>query len=310
MVDPLKIHKALADETRLRLVRLLFQGPLNVNEIIDVLHMGQSRISRHLKILAEAELVSNRREGTWVYYHVNDHSVGNLTSEMLDLLRRHEHDLPFHDEDLQGLEGVVERRHAQSRDFFNKVEDPHQLHQGLQQNGDSYRQIAMSLMQERHRTVLDLGTGAGLLLPRLLENAEQVIAVDSSTKMLDMARHTAGNQAGRCDFRLGDLAHLPVANGEVEAVMACMVLHHVSNPAGTIAEAHRALKAGGELFIVDLRKHDDESFRESQADLWLGFEPAEIERWLRTNDFDLLDTDITGDTGSSHQLITFRGRKK
>ena len=55
---------------------------------------------------------------------------------------------------------VVERRHAQSRDFFNKVEDPHQLHQGLPQNGDSYRQIAMSLMQERHRTVLDLGTGA------------------------------------------------------------------------------------------------------------------------------------------------------
>ncbi len=165
MADPLKIHKALADETRLRLVRLLSQGPLNVNEIIDVLHMGQSRISRHLKILAEAELVSNRREGTWMYYHANNHSAGNLTSEMLDLLRRHEHDLPFHDEDLQGLESVVERRHAQTRDFFNKVEDPQQLHQG-QQDGDSYRQTAASLMHSRYHTVLDLGTGAGLLLPR------------------------------------------------------------------------------------------------------------------------------------------------
>ena len=117
MDDPLKVHKALADETRLRLVRLLSQGPLNVNEIIDILHMGQSRIARHLKILAEAELVTNRREGTWVYYHANTQPTGNLRSEMLDLLRRHEHDLPFHKEDLQGLEGVVERRHAQTRDF-------------------------------------------------------------------------------------------------------------------------------------------------------------------------------------------------
>ena len=310
MPDPLKVHKALADETRLRLVRLLSQGPLNVNEIIDVLHMGQSRISRHLKILAEAELVSNRREGTWVYYHANTQSAGQLTSEMLDLLRRHEHDLPFHTEDLQGLEGVVERRHAQAREFFNSVTDPQELHQGLQLNGESYRQIALALIHDRHRTVLDLGTGAGLLLPGLLERAKQIIAVDSSTKMLEMARHTAGAEAARCDFRLGDLAHLPVANGEVEAVMACMVLHHLSNPAGTIAEAHRALSAGGELLIVDLRKHENESFRESQADLWLGFEPTEVERWLQMNDFELIDAAITGDGGGSQQLITFRGRKK
>ena len=177
-------------------------------------------------------------------------------------------------------------------------------------NGDSYRQIALSLMQGRHHTVLDLGTGGGLLLSGLLEKAEHVIAVDSSTKMLEMARHTAGEGVTRCDFRLGDLAHLPVANGEVDAVMACMVLHHLSNPAGTIAEAQRALKPGGELFIVDLRKHEDESFRESQADLWLGFEPNEIERWLKKHDLDLLDAAIIGDSGRSQQLITFRGRKK
>ena len=66
MAESLKIYKALADETRLRLVRLLARGPLNVNEIIGILGMGQSRVSRHLKILAEAELVTSRREGTWV----------------------------------------------------------------------------------------------------------------------------------------------------------------------------------------------------------------------------------------------------
>ena len=308
MADPLKICKALADETRLRLVRLLSQGPLNVNEILEILNMGQSRISRHLKVLAEAEMVTNRREGTWVYYQANQ--AGNsLVAETLELLGRHEPAVPFHDEDLQGLESVVERRRAQTRDFFDRVEDPVQLHEGLRLNGNSYRQVALSLMGDGHGTVLDLGTGAGLLLPGLLQRTEQVIAVDSSTKMLDMARHTAGEEAGRCDFRLGDLAHLPVADGEVEAVMACMVLHHLSNPAGTIAEAHRALRAGGELYIVDLLKHEDESFRGSQADLWLGFEPTEITGWLDRQGFELISPDVVGDPDSAHQLITFRGRK-
>ena len=61
MANMLKIHKALADETRLRMVRLLVRGSLNVNEMIGILNMGQSRVSRHLKILAEAGLVTSRR---------------------------------------------------------------------------------------------------------------------------------------------------------------------------------------------------------------------------------------------------------
>ena len=67
MADLLKIYKALADETRLRIVRLLARESLKVNEIIGILGMGQRRLSRHLKILAEAELGTSRREGTWIY---------------------------------------------------------------------------------------------------------------------------------------------------------------------------------------------------------------------------------------------------
>ena len=79
MTDPLKVYKALADETRLRLVRLLVRGALNVNEIIGILGMGQSRISRHLKILSEAELVTKRREGTWIYYEEMDKHLNPLS---------------------------------------------------------------------------------------------------------------------------------------------------------------------------------------------------------------------------------------
>ncbi|MFT5373886.1 MAG: DNA-binding transcriptional ArsR family regulator, partial [Candidatus Latescibacterota bacterium] len=188
MADSLKIYKALADETRLRLVRLLVRGPLNVNEIIGILGMGQSRISRHLKILAEAELVTSRREGTWIYYQGHNQSSEALVVDTLDVLERHERALPYYAEDIQGLEEVVEGRREQMRSFFDNIKDPQQLHQSL--DGDYYRKVAMDMVPEYMVTALDMGTGAGLLLPGLLRRAERVVAVDSSTTMLDMARKT------------------------------------------------------------------------------------------------------------------------
>ena len=307
MAESLKIYKALADETRLRLVRLLARGPLNVNEIIGILGMGQSRVSRHLKILAEAELVTSRREGTWIYYQGHNQSPEALVVDTLDVLQRHERALPYYAEDLQGLEAVVEGRREQTRTFFDNIKDPAQLHQSL--DGDYYRKVALEMVPENTATALDMGTGAGLLLPGLLPRAERVVAVDSSTTMLDMARKTLGKEAMRCDFRLGDLGHLPVADGEVDLVMSCMVLHHLSRPADTIGEAHRALKVGGRLIVVDLHRHGDESLREKLADLWLGFPPDEVRAWIQDNHFTIESAEVIG-APDTLQLITFQAIKK
>jgi len=306
MADLLKTYKALADETRLRLIRLLMRGPLNVNEIIAVLQMGQSRISRHLKILAESNLVVGRREGTWIYYQASVGASDPLIADTLSLLQRHERALPHYTEDLQGLEAVIELRREQTRTFFDSITHPEEVHQCP--DGDFYRQVALSLLPKRNRTVLDMGTGSGLLLPELLGRAEQVIAVDASKTMLDMARQTVREGVERCDFRLGDLAHLPVADGEADVVVACMVLHHLSNPAEALSEGFRALRPGGQIVIVDLHQHDDESLRERMADLWLGFPPAEVEGWLRELDFNVTGADVVGGPDSL-KLITFRGRK-
>ncbi len=307
MKDPLKIYKALADETRLRLVRLLVRGALNVNEIIGILGMGQSRISRHLKILAEAELVTKRREGTWIYYAGNGQSDEAIVVEALELCERHEQALPNYAEDLQALENVVEGRRQQMRNFFNSIEDPQQLHQAL--DGDYYRKMAMAQVPDSVGTVLDMGTGAGLILPGLLRRAERVIAVDSSTTMLDMARRALGKETMRCDFRLGDLGHLPVADGEIDLVMACMVLHHLSRPADALREAYRALKPGGRLVVIDLYRHEDESLREKMADLWLGFLPSEVEGWLREHRFTTESAEVVG-ADNTLQLIAFKAIKK
>lgn len=308
MADALKVYKALADATRLRLVRLLGRGGLSVNEIIEVLQMGQSRISRHLKILAEAGLVSSRREGTWSYYQADQESEDPLLAEVLALLQRHEQELPAVEADLQALEGVVERRKARTRRFFDSIRDPREFPQHQSLDGAFYRQAVLALLPQACGVTLDLGTGVGLLLPALQERATRVIAVDSSTAMLELARQTAGLQGGRCEFRLGDLEHLPVADGEVDTAVACMVLHHLSDPPKALAEAHRALREGGELVIVDLHQHKDESLRQSMADLWLGFRPDEVKGWLRKLGFELAEARIVSGTDPL-KLITFRGRK-
>lgn len=312
MSDLLQIHKALADETRLRLLRLLSRSPLNVNEVIDILRMGQSRISRHLRILAEAGLVTRRREGTWIYYEQSPDPEDKLVADTLVLISEHERPLPHFEIDMQRMEAAIERRRQQTRSFFDSRRDGDELrHQSL--DGAHYRQVALSLLPEHSDTILDLGTGSGLLLPALLERADRVIAVDASTTMLDLARASAGAAVDRCEFRLGDLEHLPVRDGEVDAVLACMVLHHLSAPATAMAEAFRALGDGGELAIVDLARHADEGLREL-ADLWLGFEPEEMNRWLKGSGFDVeradstLSADATKDK-SEIQLITFTGRK-
>lgn len=313
MPDLLQIHKALADETRLRLLRLLSRSPLNVNEVIDILRMGQSRISRHLRILAEAALVTRRREGTWIYYERSPEPADKLVADMLLLVSEHENAVPHFEPDMQRMEAAIERRRQQTRSFFDSRRDGDELrHRSLE--GAYYRQVALSLLPERCETILDLGTGSGLLLPALLERADRVIAVDASTTMLDLARVSAGSEISRCEFRLGDLEHLPVRDGEADAVMACMVLHHVSTPAVALKEAWRALGAGGELAIVDLARHEDESLREL-ADLWLGFQPAEMRRWLKAGGFTVEHADTVTSQDDTNQdtalrLITFRGKKR
>lgn len=308
MTDLLHIHKALADETRLRLLRLLSRSPLNVNEVLDILRMGQSRVSRHLRILAEAGLVTRRREGTWIYYERTPDPSDTLVADTLQLVSTHEQTLPSFEQDMQRMEAVIEKRRAQTRQFFDAREDGAELQHGSLE-GSYYRGVALSLLPEHSTTTLDLGTGSGLLLPGLLERSDQVIAVDASTTMLDLARQSSGEHVERCDFRLGDLEHLPVRDGEVNTVLACMVLHHVSHPAVALAEAWRALSEGGEVIVIDLAAHGDESLRDV-ADLWLGFEPAQMRRWLKSSGFDVEHADTAApDSDAAIRLITYKGRK-
>ena len=97
------LFKALSDETRLRLMGLLSRHELNVNEIVQVMEMGQPRVSRHLRLLADCGLLSSRRDGLWVFYQANR---ADIYSEIIDWLSR----LMLEDEVLRGDIDQLEKR--------------------------------------------------------------------------------------------------------------------------------------------------------------------------------------------------------
>ncbi|NUM74118.1 metalloregulator ArsR/SmtB family transcription factor [candidate division KSB1 bacterium] len=292
----LQIFKALADETRLRLLAILAQGDFNVNELIEILRMGQSRISRHLKILADSGLVSSRREGNWTFYSLTQPN-GNLDlSEAIHLALKGGRKLNSYAMDLQQIESIVQHRRAESQKYFDRVGPEWERLQHEVLDSANYREQVLHYLPERRQAAADLGAGAGLLLPALARRFTNVIAIDSSRTMLKVAADYVNKEMpealNRCDFRLGELEHLPIPDASVDAAVACMVLHHISQPQAALLEVFRILKRGGVLVLADLLQHDIAEMREKYADLWLGFKRADLNKWLQAAGFTALKSEI------------------
>ncbi len=292
----LHVFKALADESRLRLVAVLAQGDFNVNELIEILRMGQSRISRHLKILADSGLVAGRREGNWIYYSLAASQENSALAQIIRIAAQSVKDSEGYEKDLQHLESLVQRRRSISQKYFDRVGPEWECLQRGVLDSNSYREQALAYLPKDKDCVVDLGAGAGLLLPSLLGRFKNVIAIDSSQTMLKVAADYAQKQNAeavpRCEFRLGELEHLPIHDRSVDAAMASMVLHHVSNPANAIAEVYRILKRGGTFVIADLLEHNIAEMREKYADLWLGFKKSDLTKWLTAAGFAVQKTEV------------------
>jgi ArsR family transcriptional regulator len=308
----LQIFKALADETRLRILSALSQGDFNVNEIIEIFHMGQSRISRHLKILADSGLVVNRREGNWIYYALAPSNGNADVADALQLALRATRQLEYYTTDLQNIESVLQRRRAISQKYFDKVGSDWERLQSEVLDSKHYREQTLALMPDNIATVIDLGVGAGLILPALFEKCQHVIALDSSQTMLKIAADYLAKelpeQAENCEFRLGELEHIPLPNKNADAAIASMVLHHVANPGDALAEIYRVLGEGGTLVIADLMQHEITEMREKYADLWLGFSPIEMMRWLKNAGFENVKYEILR-SGELLKVILFKANK-
>ncbi len=273
-----KIFKTLADPTRLRILALLEGEELAVQDLMAILQMAQSRVSRHLAILREAELLRDRRDGTYVYYRFDLPEDGGW-SEAWSLARRELATDPTRSRDAARLADVLEARRSKTRAFFDAVGPEWDAVRKVFQD-DTLRARAITRLVEPGLPVADIGTGTGILAQELAGLGLSVIAIDHSPRMLAAAQEKldAGGLSG-VEFRQGDAAALPLSDGEVHAAFAHMVLHYLPTPAEAVAEMARVVAPGGRVIVVDFVTHDREWMREELGVQWLGFEIDEVTQW-------------------------------
>ena len=300
-----KVFKTFSDPTRVRILALLEREELAVQELMDVLGMAQSRVSRHLAILRDAGLVQDRRDGTYVFYRFVAPAAA-AWQETWALVSRTLREDASSERDLAALSQVMEARAERTRSFFDSVGPEWDALRKVF-NDDALRARAITRLVTPGLRVADVGTGTGILATELARLGLRVIAIDNSARMLDAARaKLAGEGQAGVELRRGEASALPLADGEVDAALAHMVLHYLPSPADAVREMARAVRPGGRVVLVDFVRHSHEWMRQELGVAWLGFESAEIETWCAEAGLvELRQEAFEGRTGARDLPATF-----
>lgn len=279
MPDSWEVLKLLADPTRVRILSLLLKEELSVAELQEILDMGQSRISSHLGLLRQGEVVEDRREGKKTFYAIHS----RFNAEGLRLTReacRAVEGTEQIEEDRANLERILEKRKRKAELYFNSVAGRLGKHYCPGRNWESFGHFLLYLTPRIK--VADLGAGEGLVSQLLARGAEQVICVDSSPKMVEVGTELARkNEIHNLSYKLGDMESVPLEDSSVDLSLLTQALHHARRPQAAVEEAFRILKPGGQLIIIDLLEHQFDQARELYADVWLGFSENKLYHFLR-----------------------------
>jgi ArsR family transcriptional regulator len=277
-----QLLRALADSTRLRIMRLLAHMELSVGELAQVLGQSQPRVSRHLKLLADAGLVTRNAEGAWAYYRLADTEAAADLGRWL--VAELDADDPGRLRDRVRLEAIRGAQQAQAAAYFAKVADRWDELRQLHVPEEAVEAAIVATLASRVVDLLvDLGTGTGRMLELLKDHYRRGIGVDASREMIAVARAklTAANIA-HAQVRLGDIADLDGTAGRADLIVIHQVLHYFDDPGRALAQARRALKPGGEMLIVDFAPHELEFLRAEHAHRRLGLSEAQMQGWART----------------------------
>ncbi len=286
----LKSLRTMADPTRMRIVALLEKEELSVAELQEITGMGQSRISTHLRLLQDAGLVQSRRDGKRAFYRHNERA-GAPVRELMQLAGGGAGELPEHSDDQINLKRVLGLRQAQAEVYFNQVAGRFDRVYGPGRSWQAFGHLLLRILPPVE--VADLGSGEGLLSELLARRCKKVIAVDNSEKIVAFGAEKARkNGLKNLEFRLGDLQEPPIQAESVDLAILSQALHHAMDPSRAIAGAHRILKSGGQIVILDLRRHHFEKAREIYGDHWLGFAESDLDRWLQASGFREIDISV------------------
>lgn len=272
--------KAAGEATRLRILTLLAETELTVSDLTEILRQSQPRLSRHLRLLAEAGLVERFREGSWAFFRLGER--GSAPGIANGLIAQLDPSDPVIARDRERLAAVRSARAAAAQNYFrrhaaewDRIRDLHVADAAVEQ------EVHAALSGKPIRSLLDLGTGTGRMLELFAPEIERGVGLDLSRDMLALARARLDRFSHRhCSVRQGDIYDLALLRDEFDAIIIHQVLHFLDDGARAIREAARVLRPGGRLLVVDFAPHDLEFLREEHAHRRLGFAPETVKQWL------------------------------
>jgi ubiquinone/menaquinone biosynthesis C-methylase UbiE len=285
LVNVLEPLKAMAEETRLRILALLKHGELSVTDITEILAQSQPRISRHLKLLADAGVIKRSREGAWVFYRLMapQNPLGSILHHFLAMLSS---DDPVLSADALKLTHVRQVRDAAAFAYFEREANNWDQIRSLYAADEVVENTLREVISDKPiRSLLDLGTGTGRMLMLFASQAQSALGIDTSPAMLALARaHLLREKLTHVELRQGDLFALPQAqqgnHKGYDLIILNHVLHFLEDPARALKQAASQLSAGGRLLVIDFAPHSLEFLRERHAHRRLGFSHEQMQEWF------------------------------
>ncbi len=279
-----EVLRAAGEPSRLRILALLAREELAVLELCRVLDQSQPRVSRHLKLLAEAGLVERFPDGAWVFYRLTGPGQGSGKGGELvaEVLARIDPDDPVLQRDRQQLQAVwAERADSAGEYFARNAARWDEIRSLYVSDADVEAAILAAAGPGPFRRLVDLGSGTGRMLTLLGPHAQAALGLDLSQQMLNLARDRV-TKAGLdgCELRHGDIFSTRLPNESADLVVVHQVLHYLADPAAAVKEAARIVATGGRLIIADFAPHGLEFLREQHQHRRLGFAEPEMARWL------------------------------
>jgi ubiquinone/menaquinone biosynthesis C-methylase UbiE/DNA-binding transcriptional ArsR family regulator len=280
--------KAAGETTRLRILALLAESELTVSDLTEILRQSQPRLSRHLRLLAEAGLVERFREGSWAFFRIGEH--GSAADIARALVARLDADDSIIARDRERLAAVRAARAAAAQNYFRKhAAEWDRIRKLHVADAAVEAAIRTALADKPIRALLDLGTGTGRMLELFAPDIERGLGLDLSLDMLALARARL-DRAGikNCSVRHGDIYDLALPRDSFDVVIIHQVLHFLDDSSRAIHEAARVLRPSGRLLVVDFAPHDLEFLREEHAHRRLGFSADSVTQWLETAGLDMI----------------------
>lgn len=281
MAELLDIFRALADPTRLRVIALLREMELAIGELAVVLDQSQPRVSRHVRILAEAGVVERRREGSWVFLRIaTEGSASDIIARAGEWAFSEGEALVIAN-DARRLAAVRAERVAAAERYFAEHAAEWDAIRSRHVAESEVEAAMLAMMSGRGiGHLLDIGTGTGRMAEIFAPAARRVTALDRSPEMLRIARTKLASQGAPIDLVQGDFLNLPLDDASIDSIVIHQALHFAHEPDRVIAEAGRVLRGDGHLLIVDFAPHGDEELRTLAAHARLGFSDVQIGSWF------------------------------